>query len=268
MDAQPGGKFPQGGKVSARNERAYNVDVELTGKAALVTGGARRIGRAIVLALARAGADVMVHYNRSVAQAEATAQEVRALGVRAETIRAELAAPAEIEAMFATVAESFGRLNVLVNNAATFERTPLDQLTAEQWDAQMAVNARAPALCMRHAVPLMADGGVIINVTDIAAEKPWAGYPAYCASKAALVALTKSAAKSLAGRNIRVNAVAPGVVEWTEGTTEQEKDTVLAQVPLRRIGSAEDVAAVVVFLARSDYITGQNIRVDGGWNMG
>ena len=170
--------------------------------------------------------------------------------------------------MFSAVGERFGRLDVLVNNAAVFDRTPIETLTAKQWDAEMAVNARAAALCIRWAVPLMADGGAIVNITDVAAEKGWAGFPAYCASKAALLALTKSAAMALAGRNIRVNAVAPGVVQWREATTEDRKKDVLSRVPLRRAGSADDVAAAVVFLARHDYMTGQNLRVDGGWNMG
>lgn len=241
--------------------------MELKGKVALVTGSGRRVGRAICLALAQSGADVVLHYNRSQAQAQAAADEMRALGAAAETIQADLAEPSQIEAMFSAVGERFGRLDVLVNNAAVFGRTPIEALTAEQWDAQMAVNARAAALCIRWAIPLMSDGGAIINITDVAAEKAWAGFGAYCASKAALLALTKSAAMALAGRNIRVNAVAPGVVEWHEATSEDRRKEILARVPLRRPGSAEDVAAAVVFLARHDYMTGQNLRVDGGWNM-
>ena len=242
--------------------------MELKGKAALVTGAARRVGRAIALAMARAGADVAVHYNRSGSPARAAAEEIRALGVASEAIQADLAEPGQIESMFSAIGERFGRLDVLVNNAAVFDRTPIETLTAEQWDAEMAVNARAAALCIRWAVPLMSDGGAIINITDVAAEKGWAGFPAYCASKAALLALTRSAAMALADRNIRVNAVAPGVVEWHEATTEDRKKDILARVPLRRAGSADDVAAAVVFLARHDYMTGQNLRVDGGWNMG
>ena len=242
--------------------------MELKGKVALVTGGARRVGRAIALALGRAGADVTVHFNRSAGEAEATADEIRALGARADTVQADLVDPAAIEAMFATVGDKFGRLDVLVNNAAVFERTPLESLTAEQWDSQMAVNARAPALCIARAIGLMADGGSIVNITDASASRPWGGFGAYCASKAALAALTKSAAKALAGRNVRVNAVAPGVVQWDDAATADQRRAVLDQVPLRRAGAAEDVAAAVVFLAASDYITGQVLRVDGGWNMG
>jgi len=253
--------------VSPARQRAYNPVMELNGAKALVTGAARRIGRAIALALAEAGADVMVHYNRSRSQAESAAEAIEALGVRGETVQADLADPDAIEAMFRAVAGAFGRLDVLVNNAAVFAPTPLADLTAEQWDAPFAVNARAAALCIRHAMPLMPRGAAIVNVTDISAEKPWAAYPAYCASKAALLSLTKSAARALAGRGIRVNAVAPGAVAWHEGASDAHKQAVLAQVPLKRPGSAADVAAAAVFLARNDYITGQSLRVDGGWLM-
>ncbi|MCK4602993.1 MAG: SDR family oxidoreductase [Phycisphaerae bacterium] len=241
--------------------------MELNGKTALVTGAGRRLGRAAALALARAGADVAVHYGRSAEQAAAVAEEIRAIGRRAEVFRADLAEPRQIAEMFKALPKKFPRLDVLVNNAGVYDPTPIETLTPGQWDAEFAVNARAPALCIKEAIPLMADGGVIVNITDIAAEKAWAGYPAYCASKAALLALTKSTAKALAPK-IRVNAVAPGVIAWREETTDKQKEHVLAQIPLRRPGSPEDVAAAVLFLIRADYITAQNLRVDGGWYMG
>ena len=242
--------------------------MELEGKVALVTGAARRIGRAIALALAGAGADIALHFGRSGEEARRTADEIRAKNRRAELFPADLADPAQIERMFAAVAGTFGRLDVLVNNAAVYVRTPLEELTAEQWDAQIAVNARAPALCIRHAVGLIGEGGVIVNITDISAEKAWPGYPAYCASKAALLALTRSAAKALAGRNIRVNSVAPGLVVLPDDADDATIQRVLAQVPMRRPGRPEDIAAAVLFLVTNDYITGQNLRVDGGWHMG
>jgi len=240
--------------------------MELAGKTALVTGAARRVGRAIALALAESGTDVIVHCNRSTDAGEATASDIRALGLQAMVARADLSEPDQIEAMFAPIE----RLDVLVNSAAVFERTPLDHLTADQWDGQFAVNARAAALCIRWAIPLLrsAGEGAIVNITDIAAEKAWAGYPAYCASKAALLALTKNAARALAGENIRVNAVAPGVALWADDQDKAEAQAVLDQVPLKRAGSPEDIAAAVVFLAGHDYITGQTLRVDGGWHMG
>ena len=247
---------------------AYNPRMDLDSRIALVTGAAKRVGRAIALALAEAGADVALHYRSSGDEAQSTADEIRAMGRRAELFQADLAQPDEIAAMFAALRSAFGRLDVLVNNAAIYERTPIETLTAEQWDRHMAVNARGAALCIRHALELMRNGGAIVNITDIGAEKAYAGYPAYCASKAALLALTKSAAKALAGRNIRVNAVAPGVAEWQEGLSDPQKQEVIAHVPMKRAGTPADVAAAVLFLIRSDYITGESLRVDGGWHMG
>ena len=243
--------------------------MELTGKVALVTGSAKRLGRTIAEALAEAGADIAVHYNRSAEAAAATADALRQqTGRRVEAFQANLAEPEQIKRLFGDIAEAFGRLDVLVNCAALYTRTPLDTLTAEQWDREMAVNARAPALCIRHALPLMADGSVIVNITDIAAERAFAGYPAYCAAKAAVQALTKSAAKALAGRNIRVNAVAPGAILWEEDRSEADQKRVLAQVPMKRAGAPANIAQAVLYFIGNDYVTAQTLRVDGGWHMG
>lgn len=246
--------------------------MELGGKTALVTGGAKRVGRGICLALARAGADVAVHYGSSADEALKLADEIRGMGRRAATFAADLSQPPQIEAMFVELSRVMPRLDVLVNCAAVYHRTPLETLTAQQWDAEMAVNARAPALCIRHAMPLMAGGGAIINISDSAAEKGPPNYPAYCASKAAVEALTRSAARALAARNIRVNAVAPGVAAWPADVAgeelEQLRRRTLKLVPMGREGTPEDIASAVVFLAASDYITAQILRVDGGWNMG
>ena len=241
--------------------------MELTGKIALVTGASRRVGRAIALELAGRGAHIALHYNRSLDAAQQTAREIAATGRRVELFPANLADAAQIDQMFQGIGRSFGRLDVLVNNASVYDPTPLETLTAEQWDAQMAVNARAPALCIRHALPLMTGGGVIINIADVSAERPRADWSAYCSSKAALLALTRSAAKALATRNIRVNSVAPGIAAWPEDASEARKARLLQQVPMRRAGSPQDVAAAVAFLIDNDYITGQNMRIDGGWNM-
>lgn len=239
----------------------------LQGKSALVTGSAKRVGRVIAEALTAAGADVAIHYGRSADAAAETAEHIRrTTGRRVEVFQADLTQPDEIERLFRQVGEAFDRLDVLVNSAGVYHRTPIDKLTADEWDAEMAVNARAPALCIRCALPLMADGGAIVNIADIAAEKGWGGYPAYCASKAAVIALTKSAAKALAGRGIRVNSVSPGVALWTDEQRDEDHDAVLAQVPLGRPGSAADIAAAVMFLIGNDYVTAQNLRVDGGWH--
>jgi pteridine reductase len=243
----------------------------LNGKTALVTGAAKRVGRCIALSLARAGADVIVHYNRSEDDARQTASMIQDMGRRAELIRADLASPDQIEAMFAQLTEFFPDtpqpLDLLVNNASVYHRTPLDTLTADQWDREMAVNARAPALCIKHAIKLMHPGAVIVNITDISAEDPRAALPAYCASKAALLALTKSAAKALAP-DIRVNAVAPGAILWENEISEAQKQRVLDQIPMKRTGRPEDISAAVIFLCQNEYITAQTIRVDGGWYLG
>ncbi len=243
--------------------------MDLRDKVALVTGGSQRVGLAIAKAFAREGCSLALHYNRSGEAAALAAKEIRTLGVRVELFQADLADPSQIEKLFAAVGKAFGRLDVLVNNAAVFHRTPFDTLTAEQFDAELAINARAPALCIRRAAAMMRPtGGAIVNITDIAAEKAWAGYPAYCASKAALLAITKSAARSLAGDNICVNAVAPGAILWSEQQSQAEKEQVLSQIPMKRIGRPEDIAQAVVFLASQQYITAQTLRVDGGWHMG
>ena len=268
FDAQAAGKFPSEAHISPPHRPAYNEAMDVQGKIALVTGASRRLGRAIALELAQAGADMVVHYGHAADQARHTAEEIRAMGRRAEPVQADLAEPDQIVAMFARIAETFGRLDVLVNCAGVYNRTPIDTLSPQQWDAELAVNARGPALCIRHAAAMMDGGGAIVNITDIAAEKPWPAYPAYCASKAALRALTQSCAKALAKRNIRVNAVAPGAILWLEETTQQQRDRVLAQVPMKRIGTADDIAAAVRFFVQQDYITGQTLRVDGGWHMG
>jgi NAD(P)-dependent dehydrogenase (short-subunit alcohol dehydrogenase family) len=243
--------------------------MDLNGKVVLVTGAARRVGRAIATAFAAHGADIALHYGRSEADAHDAAEEIRSTtGQRVELCQADLANPDAIESMVTRAADTFGHIDVLVNNAGVYKPTPLNDLTAEQWDFHMAINARAPALCIRHIISAMPDDGCIINITDIAAEKGWAGYPAYCASKAALLALTKSTAKALARRNIRVNAIAPGVAEWSPADSEAARRAVLAQVPLKRPGTTADIASAAIFLAQNDYITAQTLRVDGGWHMG
>jgi NAD(P)-dependent dehydrogenase (short-subunit alcohol dehydrogenase family) len=242
--------------------------MDLTGKVALVTGAAHRLGRAIALTLSRAGADITLHYGRSEDAAKGTASEIDALGRRVELLQCDLRDPDAIETMFARVRDRFGKLDVLVNSAGVYYPTPIDELSADQWDSIHAVNARAPALCIRHATPLMSEGGAIVNISDVAATKGWGGYPAYCASKAALEGLTRSAAKALAPRNIRVNAVAPGIAMWSEQDSEESRKAVLAQVPMKRPGTPDDIANAVRFLATADYITGQVLRVDGAWHTG
>ena len=242
--------------------------MDLSGKTALVTGAGRRVGRAIALALARAGADVAVHHFHSQAGAQEVVGEIERLGRRGVALRADLRDPAAIAELLAGVRSRFGRLDVLVNNAAAYDRTPLETLTAEQWDSQFTVNVRAAALCIRQALPLMGRDSCIVNIADVCVDRVWPSCPAYAASKAALLSLTQTAAKALAGRDIRVNSVAPGLAMWPEGFDEARKAEIVAGVPLGRSGTPEMVADAVLFLCRQDYITGENIRLDGGWHLG
>lgn len=233
----------------------------------MVTGAGRGIGGAIALELARSGADLALHYRSSAEGARSVGDRITAMGRRAELFQADLARADEIAGLFDAVARSFAHLDVLVNNAAAYHRTPIETLSADQWDSEFAINARAAALCISAAVSLMRGrGGAIVNIVDVAGEVGRAKYPAYCASKAALLSLTKSAAKALAP-DIRVNAVSPGIALFPDDASEQYKQMILKLIPMRRSGSPEDVAKAVVFLAQHPYITAQNLRVDGGWCM-
>jgi len=240
--------------------------MDIQGTTALVTGAAKRVGKSIAIDLALAGANIVVHYHESADQARACAEEIRSLGVSCELLGADLSEPGQIDELFGAVKANFGKLDILVNNAAVCKSTPLSSLTADLWDDQFSVNARAAALCISRASKLMPPGGAIVNIADVGAGIGWGGYSAYCASKAALVALTKSAAKALAPK-IRVNAVSPGIVDWSDDISEVRKQTVIAHIPMNRAGSPKDIASAVVFLLQQDYITGQELRVDGGWHM-
>jgi pteridine reductase len=240
--------------------------MNLTDRVALVTGGGVRVGRAISLELAAAGARVAVHYHASVAGAEAVAAEIRQAGGEAELFRLDLGRTAELPALIEQVTRTFGRLDVLVNNAAIFPRTPFTEVTAAEWDEVMALNLKAPFfLAQAAAVSMRAHGGgKIVNLADIAAERPWPAYLPYGLSKAAIVAMTRGLARALAPE-IQVNAVAPGTVLFPEGMPEEERERLLKPVPLKREGTAEDVARTIRFLIEgSDYITGVVLPVDGG----
>jgi NAD(P)-dependent dehydrogenase (short-subunit alcohol dehydrogenase family) len=233
---------------------------------ALVTGSARRVGRAIALDLARAGFDLVVHHRTSTAEAAGVVLEAESMGVAATAVRADLSAPAEIAAMFAEVERLHGRLDVLVNSAAVFRRTPPATLDEEAFDFHVGVNLKAPYLCCIHAARLMRgpSPGRIVNVADVAAERPMRNYVPYCVSKAGLVMLTRSLAKALAPA-VLVNAVAPGTVLFREDEGEPDRARVIARIPRGRVGAPEDVAAAVRFLCEgSEHVTGAVIPVDGG----
>jgi pteridine reductase len=238
---------------------------QLRGRAALVTGGGVRLGRTIALALAGEGCDVAIGYHRSRAAARATLGELRALGVRAAAIRADLADPAQARRLVAEARGVLGRLDILVNNAALFYRTPLASVTRAQFDRLMAVNLRGPFFCCQAAVRAMGRrGGRIINIADVGAVRAWPGYIPYTVSKAALVALTRSLAVALAPR-IQVNAIGPGPVLLPEGFPRQTRARIRTRIPMGREGEPRDVAEAVRFFATCpSHITGQILFVDGG----
>ena len=246
----------------------------LAGRTALVTGGAKRIGRSIALALARAGADLAITYNRSTSEAEQTIDELRALGVRAEAFQCELHSPESVEEAVAQATawaggEDASRLDLLVNNAGSFETRSLDELTPEQWDGMFATNTRAPLLMAQAALPCLRvsrSGGRIVNLGSLGGLRPWATHAHYCASKAALHMLTQTMAKAWAPQ-VAVNCVAPGMV-----VTGSEPDEAYAhfvqRTPMGRNGTVDDIAEVVLYLAgATPFLTGQIIAVDGGLGL-
>ena len=239
----------------------------LHGKSALVTGGARRIGRQIALALAQAGADVAITYRNSNADAARTVEELGAIGVQASAFECDVRSEASVKAAVKAVAERFGRLDILVNNAAVFESASLNSLTLEQWDTVFETNARGPFLVAREAVQyLRTDHGRIINIGSLGGLHSWSGHGHYCASKAAVHMLTQVMAKAFAPE-VSVNCVAPGWIDMDRQTSEAAQHFA-DKTPMQRNGSAEDVAQAVVFFASGPgFVTGQILAVDGGLGL-
>jgi pteridine reductase len=234
---------------------------------ALVTGGGIRVGRAIALALGRAGFDVVVHANRSVREAAEVVAELQALGRTARVEAADLSLPNGP----GQLADQVGPLDLLVNSAATYEHANFAEITRAQLDRMLCVNVVAPFLLTQALVPaLKASGsGCVVNITDMAVTHAYTAthfFSHYLASKAALDQLTRAWALEL-GPSIRVNAVAPGPVAMAAQTTDAQRSDMLSRIPLRREGRPEDIAQAVVFLAQSPYITGQTLRVDGGLSV-
>ncbi|HNQ24790.1 MAG TPA: SDR family oxidoreductase [Phycisphaerae bacterium] len=235
---------------------------------ALVTGGAVRVGRAIVTELAQAGCGVAIHYRKSAEQAAALAIEVAALGVPSCCLSGELEDPDSWAELVRGTVAKLGRLDVLVNNAAAFVfgEDTVEGFDVRQWERMLRVNLVAPMGLVHHARRYLAASGrgSVVNLCDISAERPWPAHLSYCASKAGLVNVTRALARALAPE-VRVNAVAPGIAEFPEYYSESLRRELIAQVPLKRPGSPEQVARAVRFLAESgDFITGQVIAVDGG----
>jgi Dehydrogenases with different specificities (related to short-chain alcohol dehydrogenases) len=238
----------------------------LAGKTVLVTGAAKRIGRAVALTLAEYGADVAITYLRSQQEAEQTVRGLAALDVDALAVRCDLFDPKSIDETVAEVVQQFGRLDLLVNNAGMFESVPLEQITVEQWDRMFAINTRAPFLVSRAAYPyLQAAQGRIVNIGSLGGTHPWATHGHYCTSKAALHMLSETMAKAWAPQ-ISVNCVAPGMI--VQGEIEEAYEHFARKTPMQRNGTAEDVAAAVLFFATApEFITGQLLTVDGGLGL-
>ena len=236
----------------------------LTGRVVLVTGAGRRVGRAIALVLGARGMRVVVHFNGSRDGADETARLIRENGGEAIVEQADLTRLDEAEALVDRAVAWQGALGALVNSAAIMVRTPIGETTQADWDTMFAINVRAPYFLSQHAAPsLAASRGAIVNIADLAAFESWPAYVPHGMTKAAVVQMTRSMASALAP-DVRVNAVAPGVVLLPEGWSEAGAEHLRSTTPLRRLGSPDDVAQAVVYLLEAGYVTGEVIRVDGG----
>jgi pteridine reductase len=239
--------------------------VWLAGRRALVTGAGRRVGRAIAVGLARAGADVAVHYHASRREAEDTAQEIRAAGCRAELLDADLRDARAARSLAERAGAALGGLDALVNSAAIMVRQPVESVTPESWDDTFDLNVRAGFFVAQGAIPqLRRARGRIVNIADVAAFEPWPDYVPHCASKAAVVMLTKGLARALAPE-VTVNAVAPGAVLVPESWDSRARQQLVDSTPLHRLGDPEDVVRAVCYLLDGgEYVTGTTLVVDGG----
>ena len=239
--------------------------MEIQGKTALVTGAARRVGREIALTLARKGAHLILHYGHSRKEAEDLARTIQALGVRATIMQADLANSHQCYDLVRTILKQ-GTIDIVINNASIFHKTPFEKVTMEDWDQNVAVNLRAPfILGSQLGYEMKKKGsGKIINIIDWAAMRPYKDYLPYCVSKGGLLTLTQTLALELAP-HVQVNGIAPGPVLPPESFTEENKKRLKLITPLQRLGSPDDIAKTVSFLLEgTDFITGAIIPVDGG----
>jgi NAD(P)-dependent dehydrogenase (short-subunit alcohol dehydrogenase family) len=242
------------------------MDKLLKGKTVLVTGAAKRIGRAIALVLAEAGANVAITYLASHSEAEQTVRDLASYDVDALAVRCDLRDPQSIDQTVASVVEEFGQLDLLVNNAGVFASEALENISVDQWDGMFATNTRAPFLMAKAAYPhLRAASGRILNIGSLGGIHPWATHAHYCTSKAALHMLSQTMAKAWAPE-ISVNAVAPGMI--VQGEVDEAYEHFARKTPMQRNGTAADVAAAALFFATAPhFITGQLLAVDGGLGL-
>jgi 3-oxoacyl-[acyl-carrier protein] reductase len=249
--------------------------MKLEGKAAVVTGGGRGVGRSISLAYAREGADIVVNYASNPVTASEVVKAVQDLGRKAVAVQADVATEEGATAVVQSCVDNFGKIDILVNNAGFTRPNMLHKMTTEQWDAVLAIHLRGPWLCTREACKYMMEhkSGYIINVTSVAGLVGTVGQINYSAAKGGVITLTKSAARELARHNIKVNCISLGIVE-TEMTEKIRTDPKLAdiymgRILLKRFANADDISPPFIFLASEDarYITGQVLCVDGGYGM-
>ena len=228
-----------------------------------MTGAGRRLGRAIAVALGGRGMRVAVHYHGAEDGARDTARAIVDAGGEAFAIRADLRKAGAPARLVADAVERLGSLDVLVNSAAVMIRTPFESVSEDVWDEIFALNLRAPFFCAQAAAPRMRDGGVIINIADLAAFEAWTGYMPHGASKAGVVHITRSLAKLL-GPRLRVNAIAPGAVLLPDDWSDADAERLVGTTPLQRLGSPEDVTQALLYLVDAKYVTGETLIVDGG----
>jgi NAD(P)-dependent dehydrogenase (short-subunit alcohol dehydrogenase family) len=235
---------------------------------ALVTGSAHRLGKAFALSLARMGYSIALHYHGSESEAQATQAEIESLGVQARLLQADLTVPDQISALFngldLILQNSSSALSVVVNSAAVMPAGSPRDLSLADWNSALDLNLRAPFLIAQHAARRMNAGGLIVNISDIGAQKAWSRYPSYTVSKAGLESLTRILARALAP-GIRVNAIAPGLALRSDAVTPAQWDRLVEKLPLKRAARVEEITSSLEFLIKNEYITGQTIVVDGGY---
>jgi 3-oxoacyl-[acyl-carrier protein] reductase/pteridine reductase len=245
-----------------------NVETPLLGKTVLITGGAKRLGRASALSLARAGADVVITFNRSTREAQHTVIDLTGLGVRAFALRCDVTNEKSVRGMVKDAVRELGGIDILVNNAANYETVEFEKLTVAQWDAIFASNTRGPFLVTREALKHLRERrGKVINMGSLGGLVPWETHAHYCSSKAALHMLTKVMAKAFAPE-IAVNAVAPGMIDLGEKDAKEFMRKMARVTPMKRNGTGEEIAAAVRFFAEAPhFVTGQILVVDGGLSL-
>lgn len=246
--------------------RFYQKIMDLENKVALITGGVVRVGKAIALGLTKEGVKVALHYYHSTEKAKETSSEIEALGGEALLIQGDFSQVSQIKHVVNTCYQHYERIDILINNAAVYYRSPFGETTENQWDNLLDINLKAPFFCAQFVSNIMKkqNCGKIINIADVAGISPWSGFIPYSASKAGLISITKGMAKALAP-DIQVNAVALGTVLLRENATKEEMNEVKNLSLLKKIGTPEDAINAVLFLLKgSDFITGEIIAVDGG----